>query len=129
MRPAWPPWARWNTNSWPVRFGFVFQFESCTLNWGFAFTFLVVITKRSGRGCLAVLNPDLEVDHLALEREVFGGHALDGLGPDDPAADDLLHEDVVRFAVEEIGSGRVDLEMLAQLVDRAVDVGGASTLS
>ena len=44
------PAACWNANSWPVNIGCVFQFDSCTLNWGFAFTFLVVITKRSGSG-------------------------------------------------------------------------------
>src|SRR3954469_15978591 len=68
----------------------------------------------------AVLDPDLPIDVVPYEGEVVRGHAVDGFASDELATLHLLREDLVRLAEQEVGTGRLEIEPLAQRIDRAV---------
>lgn len=69
----------------------------------------------------AVLYPHLPVDLVALEGQVGRRDAIDRFTTDDPATFHLLGEDVIRVAEQEVGSGRVYLELLAGSTDGRVE--------
>ena len=60
---------------------------------------------------------------------MVGGCALDALASDEPAAHDLLHEDLVRSAVEESAPGASTLKYLRSLSMAASRFAGAAMLS
>jgi hypothetical protein len=45
---------------------------------------------------------------------VVRGHAVDGFASDELATLHLLREDLVRLAEQEVGTGRLEIELLAQ---------------
>src|SRR5215471_14110619 len=71
----------------------------------------------------AVLDPDLPVDLVSFESKVIDGHTIDGFPADELAPSHLLGEDVIRMAVQKVGSRGLEVVLFARQIDGGIELG------